>query len=65
MLESSGVYRVGTWEVIESHTLEIVLANARDTRAVPSRKRDVNVAQWFQHLHAFGTGTNDLLKLQI
>lgn len=65
MLKSSVVYRVGAWEVIESHTLEIVLTNAGETRAVPGQKRDVNVAQWFQHLGTFGTGTNDFLKLQI
>jgi len=41
--------------MIESHALEVVLANARDTRAVPDRKSDVNDAR----------GTNDLLKLQI
>jgi transposase len=42
--------------MIESHTLEIALANARDTHAGPGRKSDVNDAQWFQHLHTCGTG---------
>ncbi|MNG12281.1 Transposase [compost metagenome] len=32
----------------------MVLANARDARAVPGRKTDVNDAQWIQRLHACG-----------
>ncbi|HFH2883971.1 hypothetical protein ABFY64_25875 [Pseudomonas aeruginosa] len=31
-----------------------MLANAREARAVPGRKTDVNDAQWIQHLHACG-----------
>jgi hypothetical protein len=29
-------------------------ANAREARAVPSRKSDINDAQWLQRLHACG-----------
>lgn len=51
---STGVYWVAAYEVLESRGLEAVLANAREARAVPGRKSDVNDAQWLQRLHACG-----------
>jgi transposase len=48
---------VAAFEVLESHGLEVILANAREARAVPGRKSDVNDAQWLQRLqrlHACG-----------
>lgn len=53
-MESTGVYWVPVYEILESHGLQVVLANARDARAVPGRKTDVNDAQWIQRLHACG-----------
>lgn len=53
-MESTGVYWIPVYEILESHGLHIVLANARDARAVPGRKTDVNDAQWIQRLHACG-----------
>ncbi|SFB35191.1 hypothetical protein SAMN04515620_14824 [Collimonas sp. OK607] len=40
--------------MLESRDLDVVLANAREARAVPGRKSDVNDAQWLQRLHACG-----------
>lgn len=54
VMESTGVYWVAAFEVLESKGLEVVLANAREARAVPGRKSDVNAAQWLQRLHACG-----------
>lgn len=53
-MESTGVYWVPVYEVLESRGLEVVLVNARQARAVPGRKSDVNDAQWLQRLHACG-----------
>jgi transposase len=53
-MESTGVYWVAAYEVLEAHGLEVILANAREARAVPGRKSDVNDAQWLQRLHACG-----------
>ena len=53
-MESTGVYWVPVYEVLEAVGLEVVLANAREARAVPGRKSDVNDAQWLQRLHACG-----------
>lgn len=53
-MESTGVYWVPVYEVLEGRGMEVVLANAREARAVPGRKSDVNDAQWLQRLHACG-----------
>jgi len=53
-MESTGVYWVAAYEVLEDRGIEVVLANARESRAVPGRKSDVNDAQWIQRLHACG-----------
>jgi len=53
-MESTGVYWVPVYEILEDRGLEVVLSNARDTRSVPGRKTDVNDAQWIQRLHACG-----------
>lgn len=53
-MESTGVYWVPVYEILEQYGLNVILANARDTRSVPGRKTDVNDAQWIQRLHACG-----------
>jgi transposase len=53
-MESTGVYWVPVYEILEEYGLDVVLSNARDTRSVPGRKTDVNDAQWIQRLHACG-----------
>ncbi|KWS87374.1 hypothetical protein AL050_24265 [Pseudomonas syringae pv. daphniphylli] len=42
------------YEILEAHGLQVVLANARDARAVLRRKPDVDDAQWIQGLHSCG-----------
>lgn len=53
-MESTGVYWVPVFEILEDHGLEVILVNARDSRTVPGRKTDVNDAQWLQRLHTCG-----------
>ena len=53
-MESTGVYWIPVYEILEEHGLTVLLANARDCKAVPGRKSDVNDAQWLQRLHACG-----------
>ena len=53
-MESTGVYWVAVYEVLEERGLQVILANAREARSVPGRKSDVNDAQWLQRLHACG-----------
>ena len=53
-MESTGVYWVPVFEVLQGRGLQVIVANAREARAVPGRKSDVNDAQWLQRLHACG-----------
>lgn len=53
-MESTGVYWVPVFEILEERGIEVILANAREARAVLERKIDVNDAQWLQRLHACG-----------
>jgi transposase len=53
-MESTGVYWIPVFEILEAHGLEVVLVNARDVKQVPGRKTDVNDAQWLQQLHQYG-----------
>jgi transposase len=53
-MESTGVYWIPVYEILEDRGLVVVLANARDCKSVPDRKSDVNDAQWLQRLHACG-----------
>lgn len=50
-MESTGVYWVAIYEDLETFGIEVIVANAREARAVPRRKSDVNDAQWLQRLH--------------
>jgi transposase len=53
-MESTGVYWIPVFEILEAHGLEVFLVNARDVKNVPGRKTDVNDAQWLQKLHQYG-----------
>ena len=53
-MESTGVYWIPAYEILESRGIAVVVANARASRVVPGRKSDVNDAQWLQRLHACG-----------
>jgi transposase len=50
-MESTGVYWIPAYEILEQRGFEVVLVNARDAKHVPGRKSDVSDAQWLQRLH--------------
>ena len=52
-MESTGVYWIPVFEILEARGFEVVLVNARDVKQVPGRKTDVNDAQWLQQLHQY------------
>jgi transposase len=45
---------VPEFEVLQGSGIQVIVANAREARAVPGRKSDVNDAQWLQQSHACG-----------
>jgi transposase len=54
-MESTGVYWVPLYQILEKRKIEPVLVNAQYVRNVPGRKKtDVEDCQWIQHLHAVG-----------
>jgi transposase len=53
-LESTGVYWIPIYELLEQHGITPYLVNARHVKTVPGRKSDWNDAQWLQKLHALG-----------
>ena len=54
VMESTGVYWMPVFRVLESYGLEPLLVNPRDVKYVPGRKTDVSDCQWLRQLHTFG-----------
>jgi transposase len=53
-MESTGVYWIPAYEVLEQHGFDVILVNARYAKNVPGRKTDVSDAAWLQRLHSYG-----------
>lgn len=49
-MESTGVYWKPVWNVLESSSFKMVLANAQRIKNVPGRKTDVKDAEWIAKL---------------
>lgn len=53
-MESTGVYWIPLYEILEARGLEVLLVDARHVKNVPGRKTDVMDCQWLQQLHGHG-----------
>lgn len=53
-MESTGVYWIPLYELLQEHGIEVLLVNARHVKNVPGRKDDCVDCQWLQQLHTFG-----------
>jgi transposase len=53
-MESTGVYWIPLFEVLERHGLDVKLVDARHVKNVSGRKSDVLDCQWIQQLHTYG-----------
>ena len=53
-LESTGVYWIPVFEVLEQRGLRVWLVDARQMKYVPGRKSDVQDCQWLQKLMSLG-----------
>jgi len=53
-MESTGVYWIPLFEILDSRGFEVLLVNARQISHVPGRKTDMIDCQWLQLLHACG-----------
>jgi transposase len=53
-MESTGVYWIPLFQILERRGFEVRLANAHHVKSVPGRKSDVQDCRWIQRLHTFG-----------
>lgn len=54
VMESTGVYWIPVYEILEGQGFEVLLVKARDLKHVAARKSDVSDCQWLQRLHTYG-----------
>lgn len=53
-MESTGVFWVILYAVLEEAGIEVFLVNGRDVKNVPGRKSDMKDCQWLRQLHSYG-----------
>jgi len=53
-MESTGVYWIPIYELLEARGFDVYLVNAQHIHNVPGRKSDVQDCQWIQRLHSYG-----------
>jgi transposase len=53
-MQSTSVYWIAVYDVLEQAGLEVYLVNARETKNLPGRKSDVQESQWLMKLHTYG-----------
>jgi transposase len=53
-LESTGVYWIALYELLQTRGFDVWLVDAKSVRHVKARKSDVLDCQWLQQLHSFG-----------
>lgn len=54
VMESTGVYWIALFQVLEERGFQVKLVNARHAKNLPGRKTDMLDCQWLQQLHTFG-----------
>jgi transposase len=53
-MESTGVYWIPLYQILETRGFQVFLVNAQHVKNVPGRKSDVSDCQWIQYLHSVG-----------
>jgi len=53
-MQSTGVYWIAVYDILEGAGFEVYLVNARETKNLPGRKSDVQESQWLMKLHTYG-----------
>ena len=54
VMQATGVYWYGWYQVLEDHGPTVTVTNARYTKMLPGRNTDVGECQWLQQLESFG-----------
>jgi transposase len=63
-MQSTGVYWIAVFDILEEAGFEVYLVNARDTKNLPGRKSDVQESQWLMKLHTYGLLRNSFRPAQ-
>lgn len=63
-MQSTGVYWIAVFDILEEAGLEVYLVNARETKNLPGRKSDVQESQWLMKLHTYGLLRNSFRPSQ-
>jgi len=63
-MQSTGVYWIAVYDILEEVGMEVYLANARETKNLPGRKSDVQESQWLMKLHTYGLLRNSFRPSQ-
>ena len=53
-MQSTGVYWIPLYDILEEEGFEVYLVNAQHTKNLPGRKSDVQESQWLLKLHTYG-----------
>lgn len=53
-MESTSVYWIPLFQILEAAQIEVCLVNARHAKNVPGKKTDIADCQWLQYLHSVG-----------
>lgn len=53
-MESTGVYWIPAYELLEKQGIVVKLVNARHVKNVSGRKTDISDCEWLQQLHSYG-----------
>jgi hypothetical protein len=57
-MESTGVYWIPLYQILEERGFKVCLVNSRDWRNAPGHKTDVDDCQWLQYLPRAGCYTH-------
>jgi hypothetical protein len=69
-MQSTGVYWIPLYDILEEYGFAVFLVNAKHTRNLPGRKSDIQESQWLLKLHTYGLLNNsfrppaDILSLR-
>src|SRR5215469_12397907 len=63
-MQSTSVYWIAVFDILEEAGFEVYLVNARDTKNLPGRKTDVQESQWLMKLYTYGLLRNSFRPSQ-
>src|SRR5262250_2322434 len=63
-MQSTGVYWISVYDILEEAGFQVYLVNANETKNLPGRKSDVQESQWLMKLHTYGLLRNSFRPSQ-